>query len=119
MGSLSISLLLVRHSGERSRCETDGAVPVWDYYGSMPDLHIRNLPIELHEQLRARSAAEGRSMPAEAIVLLRQALASTSSQTAQRHSAIARLREIQQRTRLTAGAPSAEQLVREDRDAAG
>jgi plasmid stability protein len=40
----------------------------------MAELHVRNLPPELHEQLRVQAAAEGRSMSAEAISLLRRAL---------------------------------------------
>jgi len=55
-------------------------------------------------------------MSAEAIALLRQALA--GGQSAKQQAAIERLRDIQRRSRLPAGAPAAEELVREDRDTA-
>lgn len=84
----------------------------------MPELHVRNLPPELHERLREQARAEGRSMSAEAIVLLRQALQSDGGQPARRRMAIARLTEIRGRSHLPADAPPAEQLVREDRDMA-
>lgn len=84
----------------------------------MPELHIRNVPAELHERLREQAVIDGRSMSAEAIVLLRQALQGGERLAGQR-AAIDRLAEIRRRTRLPAGAPSAEQLVREDRDGAG
>ena len=82
----------------------------------MPELHVRNLPADLLEQLRQQAAAEGRSMSAEAVVLLRQALQATGEQSATQQAAIERLRAIRRRTQLPAGQPSAEQLVRADRD---
>ncbi|HEY8827690.1 MAG TPA: Arc family DNA-binding protein [Jatrophihabitantaceae bacterium] len=84
----------------------------------MPELHVRNLPAELHERLREQAVSEGRSMSAEAIALLRQALAPAGGQSAKQQAAIERLRDIQRRSRLPAGAPAAEELVREDRDTA-
>lgn len=85
----------------------------------MAELHVRNLPPELHEQLRAQAAAEGRSMSAEAISLLRRALNSGADQGAKQRAAIDRLQEIRRRSRLPATVPPAEQLVREDRERAG
>lgn len=83
----------------------------------MAELHVRNLPADLHERLREQAKADGRSMSAEAVAILRQALLDDDRSPRQR-SAIDRLREIQDRNRLSAHAPAAEQLVREDRDAA-
>jgi plasmid stability protein len=83
----------------------------------MAELHVRNIPPDLLERLREQARAEGRSMSAEAVVLLRRAMHSTTSD-ASRQAAIDRLSEIRRRSRLPAGAPSAEQLVRADRDAA-
>ncbi len=40
----------------------------------MATLHVRNVPDELYERLRASAGAEGRSIGAEAIALLRRAL---------------------------------------------
>lgn len=82
----------------------------------MCELHVRNLPSELHTRLRERAAAEGRSMSAQAVALLRQALQPAPDRTAKQRSAIDRLREIQQRSPLPTDAAPAEQLVREDRD---
>ncbi len=58
-------------------------------------------------------------MSAEAIVLLRQALQPAGGARPRQHAALARLRQIQMRTHLPAGASPAEQLVRDDRNAAG
>ncbi len=82
----------------------------------MAELHVRNLPPELHEQLRERARAQGRSMSTEAIASLRYALGSTAGQPAERQAAIEGLNEIRRRTRLPTGGPASEQLVREDRD---
>ncbi len=82
------------------------------------ELHVRNIPPELHERLRARAKADGRSMSAEAIVLLQLGLKPDGDQRADRRAAIERLREIRRRSRLSDEMPSAEQLVREDRDTA-
>jgi len=41
----------------------------------MATLHVRNIPDKLYEQLRAAAAEDGRSIGAEATVLLRGALA--------------------------------------------
>ncbi len=92
-------------------------VPIWDYHGPMAELHVRNLPAELHQRLREQAVADGRSMSAEAIVLLRQALQAGNEPSKQR-AAIDRLQEIRRRSRLPAEVPRAEDLIREDRDTA-
>ena len=83
----------------------------------MSELHVRNVPPELHERLREQAAFEGRSMSAQAIALLRQALQPTVDQSARQQAAIERLQEIRQRNRLPDGPAPSELLVREDRDA--
>ncbi len=80
----------------------------------MGELHIRNLPPQLHEQLRARAASEGRSMSAEVVAILRLVL--EPQEEARRWAAVARLRAIQHSHRLPPGATPAEELIREDRD---
>ena len=40
----------------------------------MATLHVRNVPDELYEELRATAERDGRSIGAEAITLLRSAL---------------------------------------------
>ncbi len=82
----------------------------------MAELHVRNLPPELHERLREQATADGRSMSAEAIVLLQEALRRVGTQPAGQRIAMERLREIRRRSRLPDGMPPAEKLVREDRD---
>lgn len=82
----------------------------------MAEIHVRNLPTELHERLQARARREGRSMSAEVVAILRSVLADDDLQE-RRTDAIARLRRIQQRHPLPPGAAPAEVLVREDREA--
>lgn len=45
----------------------------------MATLHVRNVPDELYEALRANAAVEGRSIGAQAVVLLQRALTDRSS----------------------------------------
>lgn len=84
----------------------------------MPELHVRNLPRELHARLREQAGIDGRSMPAEAVALLRHALQPAAGQLEEQRAGIERLREIRRRSPLPASAPPAELLVREDRDRA-
>ncbi|MGH3963472.1 MAG: FitA-like ribbon-helix-helix domain-containing protein [Pseudonocardiaceae bacterium] len=84
----------------------------------MAELHVRNLPPEVHLWLRQRAQAQGRSMSAEAIAILRAALQDAQS-GAGRSQAIDRLRAIRQRAHLGADAPLAEELVRADRERSG
>lgn len=91
-------------------------VPLWDYSDPVAELHVRNVPTDLHARLQKQAVAEGRSMSAQAIVLLRQALEPTRDQHVEQRAAIERLEEIRRRNQLAADAPLAEQLVREDRD---
>lgn len=81
----------------------------------MAELHVRNLPPELHERLREQASADGRSMSAEAVAILQQALLDNDRPARQR-AAIERLREIQRRNVLPRDARTAEDLVREDRE---
>ena len=85
----------------------------------MTELHIRNLPPEVHELLRERASAEGRSMSAQAVTLLRMALQPAVDRAAQRRTAAKHLQEIRFRNRLPADAPPSETLMRDDRDMAG
>ena len=80
---------------------------------TVPALHVRNVPPEVYEALRARAAREGRSISAEVIAILRRALASRRDP----EDLIADLRRFRERVRLPADAPAPEALIREDRDA--
>ncbi|MGH3981418.1 MAG: FitA-like ribbon-helix-helix domain-containing protein [Pseudonocardiaceae bacterium] len=84
----------------------------------MAELHVRNLPPEVHLWLRQRAAAQGRSMSAEAVAILRAALQGAQSGTG-RSQAVDRLRAIRRRTHLGAEDPPAEELVRADRERSG
>jgi plasmid stability protein len=79
----------------------------------VPTLHIRNVPPEVYEALRARAAREGRSMNAEVIAILRRSLASRRDP----EDVIADLRRFRERVQLPSHAPPPEALIREDRDA--
>ena len=80
---------------------------------AVPALHVRNVPPEVYEALRARAAREGRSMNAEVISILRRSLASRRDP----EDVIADLRRFRERVQLPPEAPLPEDLIREDRDA--
>ena len=82
----------------------------------MAELHVRGIPPELHERLRERASAEGRSLSAEVVAILLRVLDPPVAGS-QRSDAIDRLRRIQARNRLAQGQQVAEQLIRDDRDA--
>lgn len=83
----------------------------------MSELHVRNLSPQLQERLREQASREGRSMSSEAVAILERALLE-DDRSARQHTAIDRLRQIQQRSHIRPGVPAAEQLVRDDRDTA-
>lgn len=79
----------------------------------MATLHVRNVPDEIYKRLRDRAEASNRSLSAEVVVLLRNAL--EGGKPSQREL----LEEIRrQRTFRPAdvGAPDSTTLLREDRD---
>jgi antitoxin FitA len=80
---------------------------------AVPTLHVRNVPPEVYEALRARAAREGRSMNAEVISILRRSLASRRDP----EDVIADLRRFRGRVQLPPDAPLPEDLIRQDRDA--
>jgi len=77
----------------------------------MPALHVRNIPDDLYEALKARAEAEGRSLSAQTVAILKRALADQLVDRAEVARRIAaRRRSAGVMTR------SAKDLVREDRD---
>ncbi len=84
----------------------------------MAELHFRNLPPEVQLWLRQRAAAQGRSMSAEAVAILRAALQGAQSR-AGRSQAVEQLRAIRRRAHLGAEDRPAEELVRADRERSG
>jgi antitoxin FitA len=79
----------------------------------MATLHVRNVPESLYEQIRERAEARSRSLSAEVVVLLTQAL------EGERPSPGEVLEEIRRRRSFrpaAVGAPDSTTLLREDRD---
>jgi len=77
----------------------------------MPALQVRNIPDDLYEALKARAEAEGRSLSAQTVAILKRALADQLVDRAEVARRIAaRRRSAGVMTR------SAKDLVREDRD---
>jgi antitoxin FitA len=77
----------------------------------MATLHVRNVPDELYEALRARAEREGRSINAETIAVLREVLRPSAEDL------LEEIRSLRARTTLPTGAFAPERIIREDRDA--
>ena len=79
----------------------------------VPTLHVRNVPAEVYEGLRARAQRAGRSMNAEVVVILQEVLGDE-----RRHEDV--FDELERLSvELPEDAPTPEQLIREARDAGG
>ena len=80
----------------------------------MPTLYVRDVPSELYERLRREAAAARRSLSAETIELLRRSL------SPRRGVSLEQLLQGADRIRaehpLPTGAPTAAELIREDRE---
>ena len=74
-------------------------------------LHVRNVPDDVYERLRARAQLFGRSINAETIEVLRDAL---HVPRPRRRSIVADLNRL--RVELPPGAPTPEQVIRDLRD---
>jgi plasmid stability protein len=79
---------------------------------AMPTLHLRNVPTKVYEQLRRRAKLNGRSMNAEAVALLEEAV----ERSARTGSITDELRRLAQKINLPPDAPRAEEIIRQDRD---
>jgi plasmid stability protein len=79
---------------------------------AMPTLHLRNVPMKVYEQLRRRAKLNGRSMNAEAVALLEEAV----ERSARTGSITDELRRLAQEINLPPDAPRAEEIIRQDRD---
>jgi plasmid stability protein len=77
----------------------------------MATLHVRNVPDDVYEALRTRARAEGRSINAAAITILREALTPVDA-----GAMIEDLRRFRARTKLPQGALAPEEIIRRDRD---
>jgi plasmid stability protein len=80
---------------------------------AVPTLHLRNVPAGVYERLRRRAKQNGRSMNAEAVALLEQAV-----QREERTGTITdELRRLASKINLPEDAPKPEEIIREIRDA--
>jgi plasmid stability protein len=79
---------------------------------SMPTLHVRNVPVELYEELRQLAEKDGRSINAAAIDLLADALGERRKDDDWWEEFL----ELRSRVHLPPDAPRPEDLIREDRD---
>jgi len=79
----------------------------------MPTLHVRSVPDDLHARLQKLAHAQNRSMSAQVVTLLYQALEEAETRKQQRH-----LLATMRRRRYTPppGTPSVVEMLREDRD---
>ena len=75
-------------------------------------LHVRNVPAELYEELRAEAKAEGRSIGAQAIAVLAEGLAKHR----QREEFMERLTRFRARARLPKDLTPPEDIIRRFRD---
>jgi len=82
----------------------------------MPTLYVENVPKDLYEALRKRARANRKSMAAEIIGLLEHNFP-TEAELKKRRKALQVLARLRAQPPLTPGPfPSAEQMVREDRE---
>lgn len=79
----------------------------------MPTLHVRNVPESLYERLRQQAQEQNRSISAEVIVLLDQALTGTQDSQAELLEKIRRRRFFNPNK---VKAPDSTTLLREDRN---
>jgi plasmid stability protein len=75
-------------------------------------LHVRDVPVDLYEDLRARADRAGLSINAMVIRILEE----TAEREAQKSELVRRLEAIASRIKLPADAPKPEDLIREGRD---
>jgi plasmid stability protein len=78
----------------------------------MPTLHLRNVPTKIYERLRRRAKQNGRSMNAEAVALLEDAV----EREDRTGSITAELRRLANTINLPPDAPRAEEIIRQDRE---
>lgn len=77
---------------------------------AVPTLHVRNVPAEVYERLRAEAEKHGRSINAEVVDILGETL----DQRRRAEGVVDRLRRLS--FTLPPGAPTPEEIIREGRD---
>ena len=78
----------------------------------MPTLHIRNVPEELYERIRARAQEQGRSITSEVVQLLQRAVSEDSQDQEEILQRIQRRRFFHP---AAVNAPDSLSLLRQDR----
>jgi plasmid stability protein len=81
----------------------------------MPTLYLRDVPKQIVVELRRRADLSRRSLNAEAIVCLEQALA-TDERRSRAKDALRQLAELRAAHPYVPGEPTGVDLIREDRD---
>ena len=81
----------------------------------MPTLYVENVPADLYASLRARARSNRRSISAETLSLLEQALP-TASETRRRAAFYQRIQRLRAGKKVGSPGPAAEDLLREDRE---
>jgi plasmid stability protein len=82
----------------------------------MPTLYVENVPEAIYKALRERARKNRKSISAEVIELLERNVP-TAQELQARREFVRRLKEISSKEPLTPGPfPSAEEMVREDRE---
>lgn len=79
---------------------------------AVANFHLRSVPPDLYDALRARAETNGRSINAEVLAIVEEAIARDS----ERAEFIRRLERLRREFRLPADAPPPEELIRELRD---
>lgn len=79
----------------------------------MPTLNIKNVPEALYDALRARAAASGRSLRSEVLFMMEHELARAERDP---EELLRELRALRADFGPSADGPSAEDLLRQDRD---
>ena len=78
----------------------------------MATLHVRNVPDEIYERLRERAETSHRSLSAEVLILLRDAL---DDRKPSQREVLAEIRRKRFFRPSDVGAPSSTDILREDR----
>jgi plasmid stability protein len=79
----------------------------------VPNLHIRDVPVEVVVRLKQSASSEGRSLNRHVIALLEEATAADRRPLEQ---VLASIDERAKRITLSRDAPMPEELIRHDRD---
>ena len=82
----------------------------------MATLYVENIPDDLYEALRSRAKARRRSIAAEVLALLEENVP-TARELRSRHEWVRKLARLRKRRARSGRAfPSAEEMIREDRE---